>query len=70
MKFKYIKSKINQLEGLKQYGDIDYENSKLLDELKLALSICSSCKTFKEAQYRPSPDIDKWMIEHGYKICD
>lgn len=28
------------------------------------------CATFKEEQRKPLPDVEKWMIEHGYKICD
>jgi hypothetical protein len=39
-----------------------------LDAVKLILPVVGV--TLKEAQYRPSPDIDKRMIEHGYKICD
>ncbi len=46
----------------------NYKVEALMDTV--AIRLCRSCKTFKEAQYRPSPDIDKWMIEHGYKICD
>lgn len=35
-----------------------------------AINYSYCCETFKEEQRRPSPDVEKWMIEHGYKICD
>ena len=34
------------------------------------IGVTRCCETFKEEQRRPSPDVEKWMIEHGYKICD
>lgn len=34
------------------------------------ISVTRCCETFKEEQRKPSPDVEKWMIEHGYKICD
>ena len=33
------------------------------------IGVTRCCETFKEKQHRPSPDVEKWMIEHGYKIC-
>tara|TARA_R110000851_G_scaffold82366_1_gene180533 strand:- start:241 stop:465 length:225 start_codon:yes stop_codon:yes gene_type:complete len=27
-------------------------------------------KSFKEEQRKPLPDVEYWMVEHGYKICD
>ena len=41
-----------------------------LESKVLAINYTHSCETFKEQERKPSPDVEKWMIEHGYKICD
>lgn len=34
------------------------------------ISVTRCCETFNKEQRRPSLDVENWMIEHGYKICD
>ena len=42
----------------------------MIDDFKKAINYTHSCETFKEQQRKPSLDVEKWMIEHGYKTFD
>ena len=49
--------------------DIRCELHDIKDQLK-AINYTRCRETFKEEQREPLPDIDTWMVEQGYRICD
>lgn len=55
---------------LNNRGLIGATIDEVILEVVKNIGVTHCCETFKEEQYKPSPDVEKWMIEHGYKICD
>ena len=55
---------------LNNRGLIRATTDETILEVVKNIGVTRCCETFKEEQRRPSSNVEKWMIEHGYKICD
>lgn len=68
----FIQNKVNDKDQNRiTYIELVYDLQEFCKNLQTeAINYTRCCETLKDEQRRPSPDVEKWMIEHGYKICD